>query len=77
MIGGNLQVKYNEYRRKVKNEVESEVIEQYNKWGLSHDLEHNDFEWIGLVVQYLASGKVVEAAALCESYEIVRRIKNG
>ena len=42
---------------------------QRGRWGDVHDAKHNIFEWVGLIAQYAAAGRYVQAAALCVAAE--------
>ena len=61
-------------QREIHSEVLLERNHQVEKWGYEHDYQHARWEWLGLIIDYAAQGRYVEAAALCEAAEQVKRI---
>ena len=57
----------------VLNEVREIRSKQRERWGLAHDKTHEPFEWLGLIVQCAAAGRLTDAAALCIAAEVARR----
>lgn len=56
-------------RDKVHLAVGLERLRQMDKWSAEHDSHHEPYEWLGLITQYAAQGRYIEAAALCEAAE--------
>ena len=49
--------------------LDAVLRKQDEKWGREHDLHHDSFEWLGLITQYAAAGRWMDAAALCLAAE--------
>lgn len=62
------------YRDRFLTAVDDERTRQIEKlgWTPEHDVRHEPHEWIGLIAQYVAQGRWVQAAALCSAaYEAI------
>jgi len=57
----------------VWGDVQKIMFEQSARWGLAHDMEHEPWEWTGLIAQYACAGRYVDVAALAMSAEVARR----
>lgn len=51
--------------------LEGILGKQRREYGPAHDRRHENFEWLGLIVQYAAAGRWIDAAALCISADLV------
>jgi hypothetical protein len=45
--------------------IDHEREKQAQRWPLTHDVQHEIFEWVGLIATYAAAGRFIEAGALC------------
>lgn len=61
----------------VMQAVQDERDHQRGRWSEEHDAQHDAFNWTGLIAQYAAAGKYVEAAALCVAAEEARLAAEG
>lgn len=58
-----------DYRGEFLTAIDKERQRQIEKlgWSPEHDERHEPHEWIGLIAQYVAQGRWVQAAALCSA----------